>query len=235
MKDDGKVSSAQLDSSKLESALREAEEHCNPTVVAGNWEALELDLATDTQASTNGDSENGTGSTQTHTVYTLRIPRSIELHALADGRVLIRSGAKNRPLGGQEILRLASTKTTGDFEAETLPGLTKDDFSKKIVEEYLEKRTERTKRPFNGDLDELYQEIGAVDSDGKPTVSGALLFAEYPQQWIPQCSVVFAKFVGKSPRGESGLAGYTRREELTGPLPRLIEAAWNSDLERDGR
>ena len=40
-------------------------------------------------------------------------------------------------------------------------------------------------------------------------------------------SVVFAKFVGKSPRGESGLAGYTRREELTGPLPRLIESAWN--------
>jgi ATP-dependent DNA helicase RecG len=163
----------------------------------------------------------------TPTVYTLRIPRSLELHALTDGRVLIRSGAKNRPLGGQEILRLASTKTTGDFESETVPGITKDDFSQKMIEEYLAKRAERTKRPYNGKLDELLKEIGAVSPDGKPTISGVLLFCEYPQQWIPQSSVVFAKFVGKTPRGESGLAGYTRREELTGPLPRLIEGAWN--------
>ena len=40
---------------------------------------------------------------------------------LSDGRVLIRSGDKNRPLGGQEILRLASAKSTGDFEAEVVP------------------------------------------------------------------------------------------------------------------
>lgn len=160
-------------------------------------------------------------------VYALRIPRSVELHALSDGRVLIRSGAKNRPLGGQEILRLASTKTTGDYEIETVPGITTDDFSQKMIDEYLEKRAERTKRPYSGDLDELLREIGAVNSEGQPTINGVLLFCDYPQQWIPQSSVVFAKFIGKTPRGESGLAGYTRREELTGPLPRLIEGAWN--------
>jgi ATP-dependent DNA helicase RecG len=96
-----------------------------------------------------------------------------------------------------------------------------------MLDEYLAKRAERTKRPYNGKLDDLLKEIGAVDQDGTPTIAGVLLFTEYPQQWLPQSSVVFAKFVGKTPRGESGLAGYTRREELTGPLPRLIEAAWN--------
>jgi ATP-dependent DNA helicase RecG len=146
---------------------------------------------------------------------------------LTDGRVLIRSGAKNRPLGGQEILRLASAKTTGDFESESLIGVTKDDFSRKMLEEYLAKRAERTKRPYNGKIDDLLKEIGAVDNDGTPTVGGVLLFTDYPQKWLPQSSIVFVKFVGKLPRGESGLAGYTRREELTGPLPRLIEAAWN--------
>lgn len=163
----------------------------------------------------------------TFTVYALRVPRSIELHALSDGRVLIRSGAKNRPLGGQEILRLASAKNTGDFEAEIVHGCTKDDFSRKMIDEYLEKRAERTKRPYNGKIDDLLVEIGAITPDGKPTVTGILLFSDYPQQWLPQSSVVFAKFVGTTPRGESGLAGYTRREELTGPLPRLIEATWN--------
>jgi len=163
----------------------------------------------------------------TITVYAVRVPRSIELHALADGRVLIRSGDANRPLGGQEILRLASAKSTGDFEAEIVPGVTRDNFSREMIDEYLAKRAERTKRPYNGKVDDLLQEIGAITPDGKPTVAGILLFSEYPQQWIPQSSVVFAKFVGKTPRGESGLAGYTRREELTGPLPRLIEASWN--------
>lgn len=219
-----------LTNAQLEAALKQAEEMCNPTVVAGNWEELELDLAARQLSSASSEdtaSQNGKTISEPFTVYTLRIPRSTELHALSDGRVLIRSGAKNRPLGGQEILRLASTKTTGDFETETVPGITRDEFSRTMIDEYLEKRAERTKRPYNGKLDDLLLEIGAVDADYKPTVSGVLLFCEYPQQWIPQSSVVFAKFVGKTPRGESGLAGYTRREELTGPLPRLIEGAWN--------
>ncbi len=171
--------------------------------------------------------EKATLSSGPQTIYAIRVPRSIELHALSDGRVLIRSGAKNRPLGGQEILRLASAKNTGDFEAEVVPGATRDDFSKKMIDEYLDKRAERTKRPVSGNTDDLLREIGALNSDGKPTMMGVLMFTDYPQQWLPQSSVVFAKFVGTTPRGESGLAGYTRREELTGPLPRLIEASWN--------
>jgi len=164
---------------------------------------------------------------KTAIAYAIRVPRSIELHALSDGRVLIRSGKTNRPLGGQEILRLASAKNTGDFESDGVPGATKDDFSRKMIDEYLEKRAERTKRPYNGKIDDLLVEIGALTRDGNPTVSGILLFSEYPQQWLPQSGVVFAKFIGTTPRGESGLAGYSRREELTGPVPRLIEATWN--------
>lgn len=206
LKESGEPSKAKIDNETLESALKTADDHCNPTVVVGTWEEIDQDEAK---------------------LYALRVPRSIELHALADGRVLIRSGAKNRPLGGQEILRLASAKNTGDFESEALPGAAREDFSKKMLDEYLEKRAERTKRPFNGQVDDLLKEIGALNADGKPTMTGILLFSEYPQQWLPQSSVVFAKFVGKTPRGESGLAGYSRREELTGPLPRLIESAWN--------
>ena len=208
LQEDGKKSSAQIDHEGVEQALGKAVEHCNPTVVVGNWEPLEL--------------EDVGG-----TAYALRVPRSIELHALADGRVLIRSGSGNRPLGGHEILRLASTKNTGDFENKALSGVMPDDFSPKMIEEYLEKRAERTKRPFNGEQNDLLVEIGAITPNGKPTVSGVLMLCEYPQQWLPQSSVVFAKFVGKMPRGESGLAGYSRREELTGPLPRLVEGAWN--------
>lgn len=186
--------------------LKEAEAQCSPSVTTGSWEAVEVPEGT---------------------VYALRVPRSIELHALADGRVLLRDGTQNRPLGGQEILKLASAKATGDYESQPVPGATKDDFSKKILEEYLAKRAERTKRPYNGKMDDLLREIGAIDNSGRATVGGILLFAEYPQHWLPQAGIVFVKFVGKMPRGENNLAGYTRREEITGALPRVIEAAWN--------
>lgn len=195
-----------LETETLLKLLKEADALTSPVVVTGNWEPVETDEGT---------------------VYALRVPRSIELHAVNDGRVLIRSDKNNRPLGGQEILKLASAKSTGDYESEPVPGATKDDFSRKMIDEYLAKRAERTKRPYNGKIDDLLREIGAVDATGKPTVSGILLFSEYPQHWLPQSGIVFAKFVGKTPRGDNGLAGYSRREELTGPLPRLIEAAWN--------
>jgi ATP-dependent DNA helicase RecG len=206
LREDGQAAPKKIDSKALEKALKEADAACNPPVVIGNWEETDTDKGT---------------------LFTVRVPRSTELHALTDGRVLIRSGVKNRPLGGQEILKLASAKTTGDFESEIVPGATMDDFSNKMITEYLAKRAERTKRPFNGRVADLLQEIGALREDGKVTVSGILLFSEYPQHWLPQSSVVFVKFVGKTPRGENGLAGYVRREELTGALPRLIENAWN--------
>ena len=37
---------------------------------------------------------------------------------------------------------------------------------------------------------------------------------------------MFVKFIGTEPRGEGGLPGYGRREEITGPLARVIESAW---------
>ncbi len=185
LQENGETAPKSIDSKTLEKALKDADANCNPPVVVGNWEESETEMGT---------------------LYTLRIPRSIELHALIDGRVLIRSGVKNRPLGGQEILKLASAKSTGDFESEVVPGATIDDFSNKMIVEYLSKRAERTKRPYNGKIADLLKEIGAVTEDGSATVSGVLLFSEYPQHWIPQSSVVFAKFVGKTPRGETAVA-----------------------------
>jgi ATP-dependent DNA helicase RecG len=245
---DGKPTAKPVDNAKLQAVLKQAEELHNPAVVVDKWEELlikppddppsplaALDTAADDalvaaaaeKPAPPPPADPPTEDDEGHLIYALRVPRSIELHAMNDGRVLIRTGAKNRPLGGQEIMRLASAKSTGDYESEVVHGATREDFSRKMIDEYLGKRAERSKRPYGGKVDELLIEIGALTPDGKPTIAGILLFSEYPQKWLPQSSVVFARFVGTMPRGESGLAGYVRREELTGPLPRLIEASWN--------
>ncbi|MGQ9584386.1 MAG: ATP-binding protein [Anaerolineae bacterium] len=188
----------------LEAALREAQAACTPPVRV-EWRPFE--------------SRGRQG-------VAIVVARSGELHSLADGRVLVRAGAENRPLGGEEIRQLAATKGTGDFEVETVPGATREDLSDEVIAEYIEKRTERQRRPVSGPVDELLTEIGALDEAGEPTVAGLLLFGHKPSTFLPQAGLVFVRFVGTEPRGRDGLAGYGRREEINGPLPHLIEQAW---------
>jgi ATP-dependent DNA helicase RecG len=161
------------------------------------------------------------------TIVQVGVTRSPELHSLADGRVLIRHGAENQPLAGDAIRHLAATKSSADFEAEPVPGSTRADLDDHVIEEYVEKRTERSRRPINGSIEDHLVNIGALTRQGYPTVSGLLLFGKYPQEVLRQSGIVFVRFEGNEPRGENGLAGYGRRAELEGPLARLVEAAWN--------
>ena len=159
------------------------------------------------------------------------VPRSAELHTLADGRANVRTSGKNRALAGEEVRALASNKTVGDYEAESVPGAVMDDFDPAIVSEYIQKREERTRRRIAISQDQLLREIGALDHKNQPTVAGILLFGKNPQAFVPQSGIVFVKFPGVEPRGEGGRVGYGRREEIGGPLARVIERAYQVTVE----
>ncbi len=163
------------------------------------------------------------------TLVALKIPRSPELHALSDGRVLVRAGGENRPLGGEAIRHLAATKSSGDFESEPVTGATLVDMDKNVLDEYMRRRAERGSRV--SPLQDHLVEIGAMTEDGTPTVAGMLLFGKHPQTFLPQSGMIFVKFLGKEARGPDGLAGYGRRVEIEGPLARVIERAWNVTME----
>jgi ATP-dependent DNA helicase RecG len=189
----------------VEGVLRRAETQCRPPIHTG-WDQVDLAGAS---------------------VIAVTVPRSSELHSLSDGRVVIRMGMENRPLGGDAIRQLAATKSTGDFEAEPVTGAKRSDLDDEIIGEYIAKRGERQRRPISMPADEVLREIGALDDGDRPTIAGLLLFCKNPQQFLPQAGLVFVKFIGTEPRGEGGLPGYGRREEIGGPLARVIENAWN--------
>lgn len=189
---------------EVEGALRAAVTICQPPV-ATHWQSF--DTAEDN-------------------LIGIQVSRGSELHSLEDGRVLIRSGAHNRLLSGAEISQLASSKTAADFEADSVAGAKQSDFDDEILAEYLAKREARGVSKV-GPLSTLLFEIGAVDHEGRPTVAGILLFSRNPQAFLPQSGVVFVKFPSTEPRGEEGGAGYGRRDEITGPLARVIERTWN--------
>ncbi len=202
--DDSGRQTGRIYAEEVEGVLRAAERMCRPLIHSG-WEQI--------------DAPDGA-------MVAITIPRSSELHSMHDGRVLIRMGAHNQPLGGDEIRQLAATKSVADYEAEAAPGAKREDLDEEVIAEFLEKRQARQRKPAAGSPDDVLREIAALDDSGRPTVSGLLLFGKNPQQFLPHSGLVFVKFIGTEPRGEDGLAGYGRREELTGPLARVIERAW---------
>jgi ATP-dependent DNA helicase RecG len=189
---------------EVEDVLRLALAQCRPGVRT-EWQRTEVD---DNQ------------------VVSLRVPRSTELHSLQDGRVLVRSGAENSPLTGSEIQHLAVSRSAGNYESEVVPGATYVDLDPDMIAEYRSKRAERQRRPLELEDEVLLARAGALAADGTPTVCGLLLFGHDPQAFLPQGGLIVVRFAGTELRGPGGLPGYSRRKEINGPLPKLIEAAW---------
>lgn len=189
---------------EAEGALREALTRCQPPMMT-RWQPTAI------------------GDTQ---LIGIEVPRSIELHSLDDGRILIRSGAYNRPVLGDEITQLAASRSSAEFETDTVPGATTNDFDSDILAEYLGKRELRGAAKVTS-LPQLLFEIGAVTTKGEPTVAGILLFARKPQIFLPQSGILFVKFPGIEPRSESGNPSYGRRDEIYGSLARVVERTWN--------
>jgi len=202
--DDTGQAIGQVYADEVEVALQAAVQECRPPVEA-RWHQAAAD---------EGEA------------FAIVVVRSPELHSLADGRVLVRAGAENRPLSGDQIRQLAATKSTGDFEAEPAPGARREDLEDEVIAEFVTKWEERQHREWTRPVDDLLLEVGALDDDGRPTVAGVLLFARNPQAFLPQSGLTFVKFVGTLPRGESGQPGYGRREEIGGPLARIIQRTW---------
>lgn len=160
------------------------------------------------------------------TVLVLRVGRSTDLHSLADGRVLVRRGSENELLTGHELALAASGRSSGGYEQEEIAGASFADFDAEVVAKYIEMRRKRQPRGFVGATETLMRQIGALTTDGTATVQGILLFGQDPQLFLPQSSLTFVKFAGNERRGDQGKIGYGRREDIGGPLAKIIERAW---------
>ncbi|MEA3310155.1 MAG: ATP-binding protein [Chloroflexota bacterium] len=159
-------------------------------------------------------------------IFAGQVQRSPELHALADGRVLVRTGTENRPLSGDQIRQLATTRSAGDYEAEVIPGATRQDLDADLLAEFVQKWEERQGRPLTRPREELLQEYGWLTATGQPTIAGILLLGRNPQMFVPRSGLTFVRFEGTEMRGAGGEPGYGRRVEVRGPLPRIIRRTW---------
>lgn len=188
----------------VEALLGRAQALCRPPISAG-WRTLDLPGG---QA------------------VAITVSRSAQPHRTTDGRILVRSGARNRLLSPAEAQQMEAARGALTFEERPVPGATLDDLDPDVIAEFAAKRAERAPRGEHLEGEELLIEVGALGLDRVPTVAGMLLFGRRPQRFVEQSGLVFVRFSGLDPRGPGGLPGYSRREEITGPLARVIERAW---------
>jgi ATP-dependent DNA helicase RecG len=190
---------------EFDEMVQEAELHCRPPILV-TWGQIEA------------------GG---RFVFVGQVHRSPELHTLDDGRVLVRMRAENRPLSGAELQQVASSRSMGDFEAEAVPGATREDFDEEVLEEFVEVWIERQGRQLTRPLDDMLTEMGWLLPDRRPSVAGILLFGKNPAAFLPRSGVTFVRFEGSRVRRADGEASYGRRVEINGPIAHTIKRTWD--------
>jgi ATP-dependent DNA helicase RecG len=172
-------------------SLREAESLCNPTLALDRYELV---------------------ATPRGPVIAVRVARSVRVHALHDDRVMVRAGQSNRALSGEEVRALISHRSTGDFEAEVVPGARPDDLDPARLADLMA-------RCGNGCTDEdLLRAMGAVTAEMSVTVAGMLLFGRDPQRWLPHSGARFVRHLA------GGHIAFERA--VNGPLVHIVDGMW---------
>lgn len=144
-------------------------------------------------------------------------------------QVFVRSGRMNLRLSPDQVVQGRSASAELAFEDEAVAGATLDDLDPDIIEEYRLNRIKRGPRGESFTRLELLRDAGAIDAANNPTGAGILLFGKNPHHFFPQVGVVIVRFKGTSLR-EAALTSerYSRRIEVVGPAPRLVEGAWQA-------
>jgi ATP-dependent DNA helicase RecG len=148
----------------------------------------------------------------------VHVPRSRQVHALDDGRVLARTLAGNTVLNGEEIRGLLQARTNGDFETEVVPGARPADLDPALLADLMKARARRTGRPVT---DPALETIGAFTPDYRVTVAGLLLFGREPERWLPQAGARLVRHIGRGPQ-----APVAFERTFGGALVRLLDQVW---------
>ncbi len=133
----------------------------------------------------------------------------------SDGRILVRRGAQNQPLIGEDVWRLASARTLRRFEhspAAIRRGQVDDELLRRVCAVYDWDATV-------ADLDDRLRERGLLHEDDELTIAGALVLTD-PAQTLNTSKLVLEirwyDGAGPDPR---------RRMTIGGPLPEQVSTA----------
>lgn len=152
-------------------------------------------------------------------VLVLNIPAGLANVYNLEGRYLGREGTQTNPLPARSLRQLLMERGVVHFERQSPPEACLDDLDFEKAGEYLQRlhlsASESTPEALlrRGCLRRLQKDRYV------PTYAGLLLFGKDPQQWLPNATMLMARYAGRS------AADSFIKQELRGALPDQLAQA----------
>jgi ATP-dependent DNA helicase RecG len=150
-------------------------------------------------------------------VVIVRVPDGLPNIYHLQGRYLMRDGRHNVPFPARRLRELLVARGVLQFESRVPPDAGMEDLDLSQIEAYLKvlKRSEE-------DWQQTLLARGCLTKEGqtfRPTYAALLLFGRYPQRWLPNATILAARFPGISFSDEF------LRQDISGTLPQQLRQA----------
>jgi ATP-dependent DNA helicase RecG len=151
-------------------------------------------------------------------VVRLAVPGGLPNVYSLDGRYLGREGSQTNPLPARRLRQLLVERGVVQFETQVPPAASLEDLDPQKVETYLERLH---LLGVESSWEILFRRGCLKRSRDKlvPTYAALLLFGRYPQQWLPNATILAARFNGIT------FADRFLKKEISGTLPEQLERA----------
>jgi ATP-dependent DNA helicase RecG len=150
-------------------------------------------------------------------VVVVTIPPGLPHVYNLQGRYLTRDGRHNTPFPARRLRELLVSRGVLQFESRLPPDAQLEDLDQEQVEAYLEHINRSGE-----DWHQVLLQRGCLVQDGSdlmPTYAALLLFGDNPQRWMPNATVLAARFPGVSFSDEF------LRQDIVGTLPQQLRQA----------
>lgn len=150
-------------------------------------------------------------------VLVITVPPGLPNVYNVGGRYLTREGRHNQPFSARKLRELLVARGVLQFESRPIPDASLNDLDEAQVAAYLA----HLDRP-QADWQQFLLQRGCLAMEGKklrPTYAAILLFGKQPQRWLPNATILAARFPGVS------FADEFIKSDISGTLPTQLQAA----------
>lgn len=161
---------------------------------------------------------------QADSLLVVEVETSDRVHANRRDEVYLRVGDETRRLTFSQRQELLYDKGQATYESSAVPGASRADLDVELLQSYAA----AVNHP---DPDRLLAARGLLTRDGDVTVAAVLLFADHPQQWLPEASVRVLRYQGTE-RGTGARQQLLDDVRVEGPIPVQLTQARSEVFER---
>ena len=162
------------------------------------------------------------GGSRPRELLWVTVPKGLPHAYSLDGRYLGRDGAQTNPLPARKLRELMLSRGVVQLESRIAPDASLDDLDPIQVGGYVDRLRQAGVFPAELTPEELLYRRGClkrVDGVLLPTHAALLLFGRYPQQWLPNATILAGRFPGWT------LADVYIKQDIGGSLPEQLRQA----------